>query len=105
MARSSLLDVRQAEQLVETAAETIPDVERQIAQQEDLISVLMGENPHDISRGLALTEQPLPATVPAGLPSRLLERRPDIRQAEQQLIAANAQIGVARAAFLSGCFR
>ncbi len=95
----SLLDVRQAEQLVETAAETIPDVDRQIAQQEDLISILMGENPHDIPRGLALTEQPLPATIPAGLPSRLLERRPDIRESEQQLIAANAQIGVARAAF------
>jgi len=94
-----LLDVRQAEQLVETAAETIPDVERQIAQQEGLISTLMGENPHDIPRGLALTEQPLPDTVPAGLPSRLLERRPDIRETEQQLIAANAQIGVARAAF------
>ncbi len=70
----SLLDVRQAEQLVETAAESIPDVERQISQQEDLISILMGENPRDIPRGLALTDQSLPATVPAGLPSRLLER-------------------------------
>ena len=81
-----LLDVRQAEQLVETAAETIPDVERQIAQQEDLISILMGENPHDIPRGLALIDEPVPAGIPAGLPSRLLERRPDIREAEQQLI-------------------
>ena len=96
---TSLLDVRQAEQLVETAAETIPDVERQISVQEDLLSTLMGENPRDIPRGRAITDQPMPAGAPAGLPSRLLERRPDIRQAEQQLIAANAQIGVARAAF------
>ncbi len=96
---TSLLDVRQAEQLVETAAETIPDTERQIATQEDLLSTLMGENPHDIPRGLALTEEPVPESVPPGLPSELIERRPDIRQAEQQLIAANAQIGVARAQF------
>lgn len=96
---TSLLDVRQAEQLVETAAETIPDTERQIATFEDMLSTLMGENPHDIPRGLALTEQPLPAEIPAGLPSALIERRPDIQQAEQQLIAANAQIGVARAQF------
>ena len=94
-----LLDVRQAQQLVETAAETIPETERQVSIQEDLLSTLMGENPHEIPRGRALTEQPLPAAVPAGLPSELLERRPDIRQAEQQLIAANAQIGVARAQF------
>ena len=96
---TSLLDVRQAEQLVETAAETIPDTERQITQQEDLISTLIGDNPHDVPRGKPLTEQPLPPTIPAGLPSRLLERRPDIRRSEQQLIAANAEIGVARAAF------
>ncbi len=96
---TSLLDVRQAEQLVETAAETIPDTERQIAALEDLLSTLIGENPHDIPRGLPLTEQPVPQAIPAGLPSELIERRPDIRQAEQQLIAANAQIGVARAQF------
>ena len=93
-----LIDVRQAEQLVQTAAEAVPDVERRIAEQEDLISTLAGENPGDIPRGLALTEQPLPESVPAGLPSRLLERRPDILEAEQRLVAANAQIGVARAA-------
>lgn len=94
---AGLLDVRQAEQLVETAAETIPETERQISIQEDLISTLMGENPHGIPRGRAITDQPLPASIPAGLPSELLERRPDIREAEQQLIAANANIGVARA--------
>jgi len=96
---TGLLDVRQAQQLVETAAETIPDVERQISQEEDQISTLLGQNPHDIPRGLPLTDQPVPPTVPAGLPSRLLERRPDIREAEQRLIAANAEIGVARAQF------
>jgi multidrug efflux system outer membrane protein len=94
---TGLLDVRQAQQLVESAAALIPDTERQISQQEDLISTLAGDNPRDIPRGKKLTDQPVPPSVPAGLPSRLLERRPDIRQAEQQLIAANAEIGVARA--------
>ncbi len=92
-----LLDVRQAEQLVETAAAQIPATEQAIAQQEDLISTLIGDNPHDIPRGKTLVEEELPSDIPAGLPSRLLERRPDIRQSEQQLVAANAQIGVARA--------
>jgi multidrug efflux system outer membrane protein len=96
---AALVDVRQAEQLVETAAETIPDTERQIGLQEDLISTLIGDNPHAIPRGQRLTEEPAPPEVPAGLPSRLLERRPDIRAAEQQLAAATANIGVARAAF------
>jgi multidrug efflux system outer membrane protein len=96
---AGLLDVRQAEQLVQTAAESIPETERQIALQENLISTLLGENPRDIPRGLPLERQPLPAVVPAGLPSRLLERRPDIREAEEQLVAANAEIGVARAQF------
>jgi multidrug efflux system outer membrane protein len=91
------VDVRQAEQLVEEAAETVPDTERQIAQTENEISVLIGENPHDIPRGRKLEDEPLPQTVPAGIPSRLLERRPDIQQAEQNLVAANAEIGVARA--------
>ncbi|HEX4168795.1 MAG TPA: efflux transporter outer membrane subunit [Bryobacteraceae bacterium] len=94
---TSLVDVRQAEQLVEEAAETIPDTERSIQQTEDQISILLGENPTGVQRGLALTEQPLPQTIPAGLPSQLLERRPDIVEAEQQLASANAQIGVARA--------
>ncbi|HEY6252339.1 MAG TPA: efflux transporter outer membrane subunit [Candidatus Angelobacter sp.] len=96
---NSMLDVRQAEQLVYTASEQVPDLERRIAQQEDALSILLGNNPGDIPRGLKLTEQPHAPEVPAGLPSALLERRPDIRQAEQQLIAANAEIGVARAAF------
>jgi outer membrane protein, multidrug efflux system len=96
---TSMLDVRQAEQLVFTAASEIPFLEQQIEQEENFISILMGNNPGPVQRGKQLTEQYHPPTVPAGLPSSLLERRPDIRQAEQQLIAANAQIGVARAAY------
>ncbi|HZD93320.1 MAG TPA: efflux transporter outer membrane subunit [Candidatus Sulfotelmatobacter sp.] len=96
---SSLLDVRQSEQLVYTAAATVPDLERQIAQLENAISILLGNNPGDVPRGLRLTEQPHAPEVPVGLPSSLLERRPDILQAEQNLVAANAQIGVARAAY------
>src|SRR6266705_3265629 len=96
---NSGLDVSQAEQLVYTASETIPDLERQIQQQENVLSVLLGENPPSISRGRALTEQPVPQTVPAGLPSELLERRPDVREAEEMMVAANAQIGVAKASF------
>jgi multidrug efflux system outer membrane protein len=96
---TSELDVRQAEQLVYTASEEIPDLERRIQQQENLISTLLGNNPGPITRGLRLTEQPHSPEIPAGLPSDLLERRPDIRQSEQLLVAANAQIGVARAAY------
>jgi multidrug efflux system outer membrane protein len=96
---NSLLDVRQSEQLVYTAATEIPDLERQITQEENAISILLGNNPGDIPRGLKLTEEPHSPEVPVGLPSALLERRPDIRQAEATLIAANAQIGVARAAY------
>ena len=96
---TSMLDVRQAEQLVDTAAETIPDLERRIEQQENFLSTLLGNNPGPIARGMKLTEQPHAPDVPAGLPSSLLERRPDIREAEAQLIAANAQIGVAKAAY------
>ena len=96
---NNLLDVRQSEQLVYTAATEIPDFERQIAIQENAISILLGNNPGDIPRGLKLTEQPHVPDVPAGLPSALLERRPDIRETEQNLISANAQIGVAKAAY------
>src|SRR5467141_2418788 len=96
---NSGLDVSQSQQLVYTASETIPDLERQIQQQENLLSILLGENPGPITRGQALTEQPVPESVPAGLPSELLERRPDVRQAEEIIVAANAQIGVAKASF------
>jgi multidrug efflux system outer membrane protein len=96
---NSMLDVRQSEQLVYTAAGEVPDLERQITQRENAISILLGRNPGDVPRGLKLTEEPHAPEVPAGLPSSLLERRADIRQAEQNLIAANAQIGVARAAY------
>jgi len=96
---NSLLDVRQSEQLVYTAAAEVPDLERRIAQEENAISILLGNNPGDIPRGLKLTEQPHAPEVPVGLPSSLLERRPDIREAEENLIAANAEIGVARAAY------
>ena len=96
---STELDVRQAEQLVAVAAESIPDFERLIQQQENLISTLLGNNPGPVARGMKLTEQPHLPQVPPGIPSRLLERRPDIREAEAQLMAANAQIGVAKAAY------
>jgi len=97
--RTSLLDVRQAEQLVFTASGAITNIEKQIEQQENLISILLGQNPGDVNHGLELTAQPHSPEVPPGLPSSLLERRPDIREAEAQLMAANAQIGVARAAY------
>ena len=96
---ATMLDVRQAEQLVYSAAATIPDIERLIEQTENLISLLLGKNPGSVTRGRALIEQEQPSSVPAGLPSSLLERRPDIRAAEQNLIAANANIGVAKAAY------
>ena len=94
----SLIDVREAEQLLYTAQAVVTDAERQIEQQENAISVLLGRNPGPIPRGLPLVDQPEPVDVPPGLPSRLLERRPDIRQAEFALVAANAEIGVAKAA-------
>ncbi|MGO9939699.1 MAG: efflux transporter outer membrane subunit [Terracidiphilus sp.] len=93
------LDVLQAEQVLDTANAQIPDLERQIGQEEDAISTLLGHYPDSVRRGRRLTEQPLPPDVPPGMPSTLLERRPDIRQVEQVLIAANAEIGVAKAAF------
>lgn len=93
------LDVLQAQQTLDTANATIPDLERVIAQEENAISILLGNYPQAITRGRPLVEQPLPPEVPAGLPSSLIERRPDIREAEQNLIAANAEIGVAKAQF------
>jgi multidrug efflux system outer membrane protein len=97
--RTSLLDVRQAEQLVFNASGSIQEIQKQIAEQEDFISILLGENPGDVTRGLELTSEPHPPEVPAGLPSALLDRRPDIREAEAQLMSANAEIGVAKAAY------
>src|SRR3984893_14902827 len=93
------LDVLQAQQVLDTANAQIPDLERQIGQEEDAISILIGDYPHGVPRGNPLVEQALPPEVPAGLPPALLERRPDIREAEQTLIAANAEIGVAKASF------
>jgi outer membrane protein, multidrug efflux system len=93
------LDVLQAQQVLDTANAAVPDLERQIGQEEDAISILLGHYPESVRPGLPLAEQPLPPEVPPGMPSTLLERRPDIRQVEQDLITANAEIGVARAAF------
>jgi multidrug efflux system outer membrane protein len=102
------LDVLQARQVLDTANAQIPDLERQIGQTEDAISILLGDYPHGIPRGKTLGietaagwqwSETLPPQLPAGLPSTLLERRPDIRQAEQNLVAANAEIGVAKAMF------
>ena len=93
------LDVLQAQQVLDTANAQIPEFERQIGQLEDAISILLGDYPHGVARGRPLAEQPIPPEVPAGVPSSLLERRPDISEAEQNLIAANAEIGVAKAAF------
>jgi NodT family efflux transporter outer membrane factor (OMF) lipoprotein len=91
------LDVHQAEQLLFTATAQIAAVERGIGQGENALNVLLGNNPGDIARGKALAEFKTPPQVPAGLPSALLDRRPDIAQAEQNLVAANANIGAAKA--------
>jgi outer membrane protein, multidrug efflux system len=95
---ASLADVRQSEELLYTATAAIPDFERQIQQEENSISTLVGRNPGPILRGA--TEEvnwPQPDQIPAGIPSQLLERRPDIQQAEAELVAANADVGVAKA--------
>jgi multidrug efflux system outer membrane protein len=96
---ATLLELRQAEQLVYSAAQVIPDTERLIEQTENQIRLLLGQPPGDVPRGQLLTAQAQPPTVPPGLPSALLERRPDLRAAEQTLVAANANIGVAKAAY------
>lgn len=95
----TLLDVRQGEQLVFTAAETIPDDERRIEQIENQINLLLGRSPGAIARGNLLTAQQTVPEIPSGLTSALLERRPDIQAAEQILVAANANTGVAKAAY------
>jgi len=94
---AGILDLRQAETLLYTATKTIPEIQRQIEQTENFISILLGRNPGPIKRGRLVNQQVAAPTVPPGLPSDLLARRPDIRGAEQQLISANAQIGVAKA--------
>ena len=97
---ATALDTRQAEQLLYTATGQIASLERQIAQTEDALSVLLGRTPGDVSRtGAFLDTFDARPSVPVGLPSSLLERRPDIRLAEQSLVAANAQIGAARAEY------
>ncbi|MGB7924604.1 MAG: efflux transporter outer membrane subunit [Pyrinomonadaceae bacterium] len=96
---SNMLEVRQAEELVYSATEVIPALEQAIEQQENFLSFLVGKNPQTILRGRSLTEQQMPPVVPAGLPSDLIERRPDIRSAEQNLIAANLRIEVAKKAY------
>jgi outer membrane protein, multidrug efflux system len=102
------LDVLQSRQVLDTANAQIPDLERQIGQTEDAINILLGYYPQEVPRGTALAttatnglqwSETLAPQLPAGLPSALLERRPDIRTAEQNLVAANANIGVAKAMF------
>jgi NodT family efflux transporter outer membrane factor (OMF) lipoprotein len=93
------LDVRQAEQLLYIARGQVAAAERAIAEREHALSLLLGQAPGDIARGRALVALTAPPQIPAGLPSSLLERRPDIRQAEQELIAANAEIGAAKAEY------
>jgi multidrug efflux system outer membrane protein len=94
----SRMTVEQARTQYETAAAAIPRIESQIAQTENALSILLGRNPGPIDRGRSISALALPE-IPAGVPSQVLERRPDIRQAEQNLIAANAEIGAARALY------
>ena len=96
---ATLLDVRQAEELVYSAAVAIPFARLQIEQTENQINFLLGQSPGPVRRGRSLIDQPQPPPVPPGLPSSLLQRRPDIRAAEDNLIAFNANIGVAKAEF------
>ena len=93
---STMLEVRQAEELVYDASEVIPALEQSIAQTENFLCFLTGRNPSTIERGISLTEQQMPPNVPAGLPSDLIERRTDIRAAENSLVAANLRIAVAK---------
>jgi NodT family efflux transporter outer membrane factor (OMF) lipoprotein len=94
---ANALEVHQAEQFLYTATGQVAAAERQIGQSENALSLLLGNAPGDIPRGKSLDKISAPPELPPGLPSSLLERRPDIRQAEESLIAANAQIGAARA--------
>jgi multidrug efflux system outer membrane protein len=106
---ASALETSSAEASLASTAARIPDLERQIVAQENRLAFLLGRNPDAIPRGATLTDQLLPPEIPAGLPSDLLQRRPDLRQAEQELVAANADVGVAKADFfptisLTGAF-
>jgi outer membrane protein, multidrug efflux system len=106
---ASALETSRAQAALSNVAATIPDLQRQIVAQENVLDLLLGRNPGPIARGAALIDQHDPPEVPAGLPATLLERRPDLREAEQNLIAANANVGVAKANFfptlsLSGLF-
>ena len=96
---ASALETSSAEAALATVAAQIPRLESQIVAQENAICLLLGRNPGPIARGALLTEQVVPPEIPSGLPSDLLERRPDLRQAEQQLVSANANVGVAMANF------
>lgn len=96
---SNRLEVEQAVANRARTAAVIPDVERRIAVQENLINFLLGRNPGEIPRGAVLTDQYFPPAIPTGLPAALLERRPDVQSAEQLLVAANANIGAAKALF------
>jgi outer membrane protein, multidrug efflux system len=106
---ASELETASAAAPLATTRAIIPDLQRRIVEQENRLALLMGRNPEDIPRGAALNDQLLPPDIPAGLPSALLERRPDVRQAEQQLVAANADVGVTVAEYfptigLTGAF-
>ncbi len=96
---ASQLQTTRAEGNLAQAAATVPEIQSQIAAKENQISTLLGRNPGPIQRGKPLFDQDVTPTVPAGLPSALLERRPDLRRVEQELVAANAQIGAAKALF------
>ena len=106
---SAITDVYQAQTLVEQAEAEVITLQQAVEQTENNISILLGKNPGDIARGLSLVDQPHLPEVPPGLPSALLQRRPDVRRAEENLVAANANVGVAKAAFfpqisLTGAF-
>jgi len=96
---ASALETSYAAAALGQVAAQVPELERRIEETENRLNLLLGRNPAPIPRGAAITAQPLPPDVPAGLPSELLQRRPDVRQSEQQLIAANALVGVSVANF------
>jgi multidrug efflux system outer membrane protein len=96
---SQTLDLDQAKSLVQSARAQAAQLEKAVEQTENFINFLQGKNPAAVARGKALVDQPQPPAIPAGLPSELLDRRPDVRAAEMQLVAANARVGVAKAAF------